>query len=66
MVIVAVSVGWWWAFVAVGVGLWWVFTTRARAVDRVALVTWPSDGVSWRLWAVAATRAIVAVGVGWW
>jgi hypothetical protein len=35
-------------------------------VDRVALVTWPSEGVSWRLWAVAATRAIVAVGVGWW
>jgi hypothetical protein len=31
MVIIAVSVGWWWTFVAVGVGLWWVFTTRARA-----------------------------------
>jgi len=29
--IVAVGVGWWWAFIAVGVGLWWVFTTPAHA-----------------------------------
>jgi hypothetical protein len=31
MAIIAMSVGWWWAFVAVGVGLWWAFTTPARA-----------------------------------
>jgi hypothetical protein len=37
-------------------------------VDPLGLVTWPSDGVSWRLWAVAAIGnggdGEMAVGTG--
>ena len=43
----------------VGAGLTWVpligSTSGGRRGDGlVTLVTWPSDGVSWRSWAVAA------------
>jgi len=52
--IIAMGVGWWWASLLLVLGGGGSSPHLRVLVDLLGLVTWPSDGVLWRSWVVAA------------